>query len=83
LEAFKTRYLENSGIAFENDIRCVAHIINIMVQTILKDYISNTEEEYSLQRYVNIILPILSVENTFEIEEGSTFNSKLFYYFIN
>ena len=53
-----------------------------MVQTILKDYISNTEEEYSLQRYVNIILPILSVENTLEIEEGSTFNNKLFYYFI-
>jgi hypothetical protein len=68
--------LEDSGIAFENDTRCVAHISNIMVQTILKDYISNTEEEYNLQRYVNIILPILSVENTFKIEKGSIFNNK-------
>jgi hypothetical protein len=54
------------------DIRCAAHIINIITQTILKDYILNNQTEKAISEYTDRLN-----ENTNENENNDIVTTKL------
>ena len=52
LESFKRNYLNSTHKDFNNDIRCISHIINLIVQDIVKQYILTLNEAKDLFEYI-------------------------------
>ncbi|KAK0384767.1 hypothetical protein NLU13_7245 [Sarocladium strictum] len=52
IEAFKDHYSELSYKEFTRDIRCIAHIINLVAQEILRDYLASENTEIELSLYI-------------------------------
>jgi hypothetical protein len=52
LESFKRNYFNSTYKDFNNDIRCISYIINLIVQDILKQYILTLNEAEDLFDYI-------------------------------
>ena len=52
MQTFKESYNKLSYREFIKDIRCIAHIINIIAQDILKDYLASKSSEIQLSQYI-------------------------------
>lgn len=62
--AFKEEFNSELNKPFENDIRCIAHIINLIAQDILKEFTSNSKTEEFLKKYIRDQDQALSTDNT-------------------
>lgn len=73
---FNQVFSERYEFEFFYDIRCISHIFNIIVQDILKDYISNEEVTECISNYTNLNIPNLAQNE--EVIEDEEFKSKSF-----
>jgi hypothetical protein len=72
INSFKRYYLIN-GIKFEGNVACIAHVLNLVVQDILKAIIKNKDDYNALDNQ-----DVFNIEN----EEEEDLNSKFLLIFI-
>jgi hypothetical protein len=64
---------------FNNDIRCISHILNLAVQDILRDYLASEKSDFLLSNYIDCV----TSEEELVLPNKEEFTSKLFLYILH